>query len=238
MPKDDTDRRADHRNFYVKRVGRKLRKAQRFYLDTERVKYDVANSLIEIPNGHRVDLAGYFGNRSEIWLEIGFGSGEHLLHQAKRNNDVGLIGCEVYLNGVASFLSKLQSETVTNIGLFTDDVRNLFDWLPDRSIDRVFLLYPDPWPKKKHHRRRFVNPDFLNPLARIMAMGAILRIATDIPDYARQTIEQLYRHSDFVWLAETASDWQHPWSDWIPTRYEQKAVREGRVPIYLTFQKV
>ena len=113
---------------------------------------------------------------------------------------------------------------------------HLFDVLPERSIDRAFLLYPDPWPKKRHHRRRFVTPDHLDPLAHVMKPGAILRVATDIPDYVRQTMEEV-PPAGFTWLGETASDWRDPWDDWHSTRYEQKALRAGRVPHYMTFER-
>ena len=120
--------------------------------------------------------------------------------------------------------------------LAQSDVRDMFDVLPDGCIARAFLLYPDPWPKTRHHRRRFVTPEHLEPLARVMRPGAIFRVATDIPDYVRQTLEQVPRHG-FTWLAECAADWRRPWDDWISTRYEQKALREGRVPHYLTFRR-
>ena len=226
------------RNIYVKRVGRKLRKAQQSYLEHNLPVYDLLQYLTNTPEGQRIDLQGYFKQLELIWLEIGFGSGEHLIHQAKLNPNAGLIGCEVFLNGVASLLGKLQNKRFSNIGLFTHDVRDLFDLLPDRSMSRVFLLYPDPWPKKRHYRRRFVNPDFLNPLARIMTKGAELRIATDIPDYCRQAIEELNKHPQFNWPVESMSDWQQSWPDWHSTRYEQKAIREGRKPIYMTFIRI
>jgi tRNA (guanine-N7-)-methyltransferase len=116
------------------------------------------------------------------------------------------------------------------------DVRDLFDVLPQASVSRAFLNYPDPWPKKRHHRRRFVTPEYLIPLAQVMKPGAQLRVATDIPDYVRQTLEEVPQHG-FDWRAETPDDWRTPWQDWPSTRYEQKALREGRVPHYLTFRR-
>ncbi|MCB1369194.1 MAG: tRNA (guanosine(46)-N7)-methyltransferase TrmB, partial [Rhodobacteraceae bacterium] len=170
--------------------------------------------------------------------EIGFGGGEHMVHMAAANPDIGIIGCEPFINGVAMLLGKIRAAGVDNLAVHPDDVRDLFDVLPDASINRAFLLYPDPWPKKRHHRRRFVTPEFLDPLARVMRPGAILRVATDIGDYVRQTLEQMQAHAGFDWLADGPDDWRKPWDDWHSTRYEQKALREGRIPHYLTFRRV
>ena len=233
MPQTDTH----IRNIYVKRVGRKLRSSQNTYLDQTLPKYDLQNQIVEIDGQKQIDLNSYFRNTSFLWLEIGFGSGEHLIHQAKLNPNIGLIGCEVYLNGIASLLGKLHHNPIPNIGLFSGDIRDLFDLLPNQCLNRVFLLYPDPWPKNRHFRRRFVNPEFLNPLAKAMKHGAELRIATDIPDYCRQTIEQLHCSPYFTWKVGNFRDWRIPWSDWISTRYELKAKRERRTPIYLTYNR-
>jgi len=172
-----------------------------------------------------------------LWLEIGFGGGEHLVHMAGNNPGVGFIGCEPYINGVAMLLGKVRRLAVQNLRIHAGDARDLFDVLPEASVQKAFLLYPDPWPKKRHHRRRFVTPEHLAPLARVMAPGAELRVATDIADYVRQTLEQVPRHG-FEWLAEEADDWRQPWDDWLSTRYEQKAIREGRPQHYLTFRRI
>ena len=134
---------------------------------------------------------------------------------------------------LAGKLSKLE---LANVRIHPGDVRDLFDVLPDGSIDSVFLLYPDPWPKKRHHRRRFVTSEYLIELQRVMKTGALLKIATDIPDYVRQSLQEVCKHQ-FSWTATDAQDWRVCWSDWIPTRYESKALREGRRPYYLTFEK-
>ncbi len=155
----------------------------------------------------------------------------------QQNPDVGLIGAEPYINGVAMLLGKLRQAEAQNISIHPGDVRDLFDVLPDRSVARAFLLYPDPWPKKRHHRRRFVTPEHLEPLARVLQSGAIFRVATDIPDYVRQTLEIVPKQG-FEWLCEGPEDWREPWTDWISTRYEQKALREGRTPHYLTFRRL
>ncbi len=228
---------APWRNFYGRFKGKGLRKSQEAYLDEDLASLSPGAVDWEVnPDRHPIDLKDYFGAR-DIWLEIGFGGGEHLVHQAARRPDIGIIGCEPYINGVAMLLGKIRAVGVENLGVYPGDVRNMFDVLPDGSIARAFLLYPDPWPKKRHHRRRFVTPEHLQPLARVLRPGAIFRVATDIPDYVRQSLQEVPRHG-FEWLAERPADWRQPWEDWIPTRYEQKALREGRTPHYLTFRKV
>ena len=187
------------------------------------------------PDRAPLDLAALFGGR-DVWLEIGFGGGEHLVHQAAQNPQVGIIGAEPYINGVAMLLGKVRRAGVDNLAVYPGDARDLMDVLSPASISRAFLLYPDPWPKKRHHRRRFVTQEHLLPLAGVMQPGAILRIATDIPDYVRQALEEVPR-AGFEWLATRPGDWRTPWDDWLSTRYEQKALREGRVPHYLTFRR-
>ncbi len=225
-----------HRNFYGRRHGKTLNSAQKGYLTDDLAA--LAPGPVgwdENPERNPLDLAARFGERS-VWLEIGFGGGEHMVHQAAANRDIALIGAEPFINGVAMLLGKIRKAEVTNVAVHPGDVRDLFDVLPDKSVAKAFLLYPDPWPKSRHHRRRFVTPEYLAPLARIMAPDAELRVATDIPDYVRQALEQIPK-AGFRWVAETAEDWRRPWPDWISTRYEQKALREGRRPHYLTFQR-
>jgi tRNA (guanine-N7-)-methyltransferase len=224
------------RNFYGRRRGKHLRESQEAYLAEDLAAYSPGPvGWDENPERKPLDLAALFGGR-EVWLEVGFGGGEHMVHQAGLNPDIGLIGCEPYINGIAMLLGKLRRADLDNVAIHPGDVRDLFDVLPDASIGRAFLLYPDPWPKARHHRRRFVTPEHLVPLARVLKPGAIFRVATDIPDYVRQTLEQVPRHG-FDWLAEGPADWRAPWDDWLSTRYEQKALREGRVPHYLTFRR-
>lgn len=172
-----------------------------------------------------------------LWLEIGFGGGEHLVHQAVTYPGAHIIGCEPYMNGVAMLLGKIRQSEATNLNVHPGDVRNLFDVLSTACVDKAFLLYPDPWPKKRHHRRRFVTQEHLEPLARVLKPGAEFRVATDIPDYVRQTLIEVPK-AGFEWRAECPEDWRNPWSDWISTRYEQKALREDRTPHYLTFRRL
>lgn len=235
--KDTHPSGAPWRNFYGRFKGKGLRPSQEAYLDEDLAALSPGPvGWDENPERRPLDVGALFGGKP-LWLEIGFGGGEHLVHQAAANPEVGIIGCEPYINGVAMLLGKIRRANVTNLRVHPGDVRDLFDVLPDRIVEKCFLLYPDPWPKKRHHRRRFVTPEHLEPLARVMAPGAEFRVATDIPDYVRQTLQEVPRHG-FEWLAERPSDWRAPWGDWLSTRYEQKALREGRVPHYLTFRRV
>jgi len=227
---------APWRNFYGRRKGHNLKPSQERYLAEDLAALAPGPVGWEVnPERRPLDLAALFGQR-DVWLEIGFGGGEHLIHQALRNPDVGIIGAEPYINGVAMLLGKVRGAGCGNLRIHPGDARDLFDVLQAGSISRAFLLYPDPWPKARHHRRRFVTPEHLEPLARCLRPGAILRVATDIPDYVRQTLGEVPR-AGFDWLAEGPQDWRAPWEDWIPTRYERKALREGRVPHYLTFRR-
>ncbi len=175
-----------------------------------------------------------FDTDGEIWLEVGFGAGEHLVAQAQANPSVTLIGCEHYVDGVASCLSKLEAERVENARIHHGDARDLMDAMPESGIARAFLLYPDPWPKAKHHKRRFVSTENLDSFARILRSGAHLRIASDIPDYIDWTREHVGPHSGFALVSDTGT----AWDDWPGTRYEAKALREGRTPAYLTYERV
>ena len=236
MPEHTHRSGAPRRNFYGRIKGKALKKSQKAYLDEDLAKLSPGPvGWDENPERTPLDLDALFGGKP-VWLEIGFGGGEHMVHQAEANPDVGIIGAEPYINGVAMLLGKIRRAGVENLAVHPGDARDLMDVLPENSIARAFLLYPDPWPKKRHHRRRFVTPEHLDPLARVLQPGAVFRVATDIPDYVRQTLEQVPRHG-FDWLAERPADWREPWGDWISTRYEQKALREGRTPHYLTFRK-
>lgn len=227
---------APWRNFYGRIHGKGLRDAQKRYMDDLVDLTPGAVSWEENPNREPIDLAQLFGEKP-VWLEVGFGSGEHMIHQAKSNVGVGIIGAEPYINGVATALGKRRDAAVDNICIHAGDARDLMDVIPQGSIAKAFLLYPDPWPKARHHRRRFVTQEHLVPLHKILAPGAEFRIATDIPDYVRQAMEEVPK-AGFEWLANRASDWRQPWADWMSTRYEQKALREGRVPHYLTFRRL
>lgn len=237
---DTTDKHpsgAPWRNFYGRFKGKTLRPEQQRRLDEDLPALRVLGvDWEENPERAQIDPSALFGG-APVWLEVGFGSGEHMVHQAQHNPNVGIIGCEPYVNGVAVAIGKIHAAGVSNLRLHPGDARDLFDVLPEGSLDKAFLLYPDPWPKARHHRRRFVTPEHLEPLHRALKPGAEFRVASDIPDYIRQAIEEIPR-AGFEWLAEGPADWREPWGDWLSTRYEQKALREGRVPHYLTFRRL
>lgn len=222
---------AERRNFYGRVHGKTLRQSQKTYLDEDLARLSLQGvTLEENPDRRPIDLAHFQGK--PLWLEVGFGGGEHLVHMAARYPQVEIIGCEPFVNGIAMLLGKIRQAGVQNLSLHPGDVRDLFDVLPDGCLSKVFLNYPDPWPKARHHRRRFVTPEYLGPLARCMAAGAELRVATDIPDYVRQTLEEV-PPAGFDLIRQTGLG--AGWDDWLSTRYEQKALREGREPHYLTF---
>ena len=157
-------------------------------------------------------------------VEIGFGAGEHLYHQAKLNPDCGFIGCEPFLNGIANLMTQLQEEPLDNLRIWQEDARLLLEKLPENSINKAFILFPDPWPKLRHHKRRLVKHDLLDQLSHIMPSGSLLRMATDHHGYASWMLAQILSHSKFEWSANSQKDWQQAPSDWISTRYQQKAL--------------
>lgn len=171
----------------------------------------------------------------ETRLEIGFGGGEHLIETATREPDVDFFGCEPFVNGMAKLLSRIEARGLTNIRLHQGDAAEVLDLLPDASLSRVYLFYPDPWPKRRHRKRRFVAPENLARLARVLRPGAELRFATDIDDYAAWTLARARACDAFRWPARTAADWREPWEGWTQTKYEAKAMAAGRRPVYLTF---
>lgn len=174
-----------------------------------------------------------------VHLEIGFGGGEHLLHAAARLPDTGFIGVEPFVNGMAKILDYLErTPEQQNIRLYNDDATRLLDWLPNQSLDGIDLLYPDPWPKRKHWKRRFINAYNLDRFARVMKKGALFRFASDIDTYINWTLLHIRHHSAFAWTAQNATDWHSPCTAWSGTRYEAKAIREGRRPAYLDFVRL
>lgn len=233
-PRDETPAAAERRNFYGRVHGKTLRASQKTYLAEDLGKLTLPGVTVEDnPARAPIDVTALFGARP-LWLEVGFGGGEHLVHMAARYPGVGIIGCEPFVNGIAMLLGKIRAAAVENLLIHPGDVRDLFDVLPAASVARCFLNYPDPWPKARHHRRRFVTPGYLGLLARVMQPGAEFRVATDIPDYVRQTLEEVpVAGFDLIHQAGAGGAWE----DWISTRYEQKALREGRAPHYLTFRR-
>ena len=173
----------------------------------------------------------------EVWLEIGFGGGEHLVAQAARRPDVLILGAEPFLNGVASALRHIEEAEVANVRLHNGDARDLMALLPDGSIDRMFILFPDPWPKLRHHKRRLVDAAFLAEVARLMRPGGAMRFATDWADYADQVLTLLPGRTDFAWTAEAADDWRRPPIDHVTTRYEEKRLGDC-APIWLELRRI
>ena len=174
----------------------------------------------------------------EIWLEIGFGAGEHLIAQAASHPEVGFIGCEPFLNGVAAALGGIERAALSNVRLRQGDAQALIEVAPEAMFQRVFILYPDPWPKRRHNKRRLISASLIGALARVVRPGGEVRFATDIDDYAGWTLARFLACPQFRWTARAADDWRSPWQDWRPTRYEAKARREGRGSVYLTFVRV
>jgi tRNA (guanine-N7-)-methyltransferase len=174
---------------------------------------------------------------AEVRLEIGFGGGEHLIGEALRHPNVGFIGVEPFINGMAKALAAIDANRVVNIRLHHGDAADVLAWLPEASLARVDLIYPDPWPKRRHWKRRFVQDERVAAIARVLRGGGEFRFVSDIPDYAAWTLVRLLRSPAFAWSAERADDWRLPWPGFASTRYEAKAQREGRVPCYLSFRR-
>jgi tRNA (guanine-N7-)-methyltransferase len=173
----------------------------------------------------------------EVRLEIGFGGGEHLLHAMRLEPDVGFIGCEPFVNGMAKFLATTAREGLGNFRLWDQDAARLLPRLPAQSLARVDLFYPDPWPKRRQRKRRFISARTLGMIARVLPSGAPFRFASDIDDYVGWTLARVLAGSDFTWSPREADDWRLPYPNWVRTRYEAKAVAAERVPSYLTFTR-
>ena len=218
---------------FGRRSGRKLRPGQRdLYVETlptrsvdlDAVRSQGAKSVFATPP-------------EQVWLEIGFGAGEHVVWQAAHNPAVGIIACEVFRNGIVTCLRELEAAGLDNVRLYTEDARELLDALPDRSIDRAFILFPDPWPKIRHHKRRLISPETLDTLSRLLVDGAELRLGTDDVPYLRVMLAVACGHPDFEWLATRPADWRVRPDDWPQTRYEAKAIEAGRPPAFLRLRR-
>jgi tRNA (guanine-N7-)-methyltransferase len=219
---------------YGRRRGRALRAGQR-----ERQATLLPRLSFELPQGGgHLDPVGLFAAPvRSVWLEIGFGGGEHLAEQAERHPDIGFIGCEAFENGVVKLLGEIARRRLANIRIYPDDGRALLTALAPRSVARVFILFPDPWPKARHHKRRLIAPATLDRLAEIMTDFAKLRLATDDPDYLGWMLEHATAHPAFRWTARRPADWRERSADWPATRYEEKARYAGRVPAFLRFER-
>lgn len=217
---------------YLRSYGRRRGKKQR--PGRERLMDELLPRL-QVQSGTPIPDQFAPGTKT-LWLEIGFGGGEHLAQQAKAHPDIGFIGCEPFLNGVGKLLSQLDHDGLENVRIHADDARDIFPDFPDGCLERVYVLFPDPWPKTKHHKRRLIQTPFLDELARMLQDGGEFRLASDHMGYVRWTLAHVMRHPDFVWLAEVPEDWREPPSDWIGTRYEQKRLA-GDTIVYLRFRR-
>ncbi|MBB4197015.1 tRNA (guanine-N7-)-methyltransferase [Rhodoblastus sphagnicola] len=217
-------------SFFGRRKGKTLRAYQAGLMETL------------LPNV-RVDLSAPVANPSALFsgapddlrLEVGFGGGEHLAADALSNPGRGYIGCEPFVNGVAKLMAQIAAQDLRNIRVHPGDAGDMIDALPAASLSGACILYADPWPKRRHRERRFVSDQMLTRLARVMRSGAELRFASDIDDYVGWTLARILRSPDFVWPAQSEAEWLAPWPEWSGTRYEAKALLEGRRPVYLTF---
>ena len=218
---------------YGRRRGRPLHRGQQTLIDTL-----LPRLAVTLPHAGGFDPAGLFDPRpTDVWLEIGFGGGEHLAAQAAAHRDMGVIGCEVFENGIAKLLAEVERQALANVRILTDDARLLIAALPQASIGRVFILFPDPWPKQRHHKRRIVAGETLDALAAVMKDGAELRLATDDVAYLGWMLARAPIHPAFAWLAEGPSDWRDRPADWPATRYEAKALAAGRRPYFLRLRR-
>ena len=213
--------------FYGRRQGKRLRPKQ-----AAGISGTLPNLQIDCSGPVRPDSL-CVSDKTAYWLEIGFGGGEHLINNARLHPDIGHLGCEPFINGMAKLVLLIENEGIDAIRLHNDDAVQLLDQLPDASLDRIYLLYPDPWPKRRHNKRRFVSDENLSRMARVLKPGGEFRFASDIDHYVGWTLARILRSPDFVWTAEQPDDWRLPWENWPSTRYEAKAIREGRKSSYL-----
>jgi tRNA (guanine-N7-)-methyltransferase len=221
------------RAFFGRRKGHALRARQVALFDSllPRIALDLSKPA-------PADLRALFDKPLDaVRLEIGFGGAEHLIHQAQLDARSGFIGSDGFINAIGKALTAIEDNHLENVRLHFGDASELIDWLPEGALSRIDLLYPDPWPKRRHWKRRFLQDDSLKRLARILKTDGELRFATDIADYAAYALARVMRSKDFVWTAEQASDWRDPWPDFHPTRYEAKAKRGGRKPAYFIFRR-
>lgn len=230
----DSESQVVPRAFFGRRKGHPLKPRQAALIEAllPRVGLDLTSSP-------PADLRMLFPSPvDDVRLEIGFGGAEHLIAQAKANPRTGFIGTDAFINGVAKALVGIDENKLDNMRLYLGDASELLAWLPAEALARIDLLYPDPWPKRRHWKRRFIQDESLPRLARVLKREGELRFATDVADYAAYALARILRSDDFVWTAECADDWRYPWSGFSGTRYEAKAKREGRTPAYFIFQKL
>src|SRR5450631_585811 len=231
---DDGGALRQHGSFFGRRKGHKLRSHQ-----ADLIEHLLPRLSLDIGKPGPADLAGLFDTPvDDLRLEIGFGGGEHLVAEARAFPKVGFIGCEPYVNGMAKILAQIEAHDIGNIRLFAGDATELLAWVPPRALQRIDLIHPDPWPKRRHWKRRFVQDATVAAIARALKSNGEFRFVSDIDDYCAWTLAHLRHSPDLVWTAERAADWRLPWADYTMTRYGAKAEREGRQAAYLRFKKV
>lgn len=220
------------RAFFGRRKGKRLRAGQE-----ERLAGLLPALRVALPaSGGRLDPTTLFPEpKRAYWLEIGFGGGEHLAHRAAAHPDVGIVGAEPFLNGIVKLLRRIDDESLGNVRIHDEDATALLAALPDACLERVYLLYPDPWPKRRQRKRRFVSDESLGQIARVLKPGGLFRFASDIDDYSGWVLVRAARCEALRWTAERSADWTAPFPGWPGTRYEAKAVAAGRRPTYLEF---
>ena len=219
--------------FFGRRKGHKLRIHQ-----ADLMTRLLPRLAVDIARAAPADLRALFSAPvTDVRLEIGFGGGEHLVAEALAHPEIGFIGCEPYVNGMAKILAQIETRDIHNIRLVAGDAAELLAWAPAGSLARIDLIHPDPWPKRRHWKRRFVNADNVNRFYRLLQPGGEFRFASDIESYVNWTLRHVLDHGGFEWTALHPDDWHQPWEEWISTRYEQKAVREGRTPAYFIFRR-
>ena len=222
-----------HGSFFGRRKGHRLRLHQ-----ADLIEHLLPRLALDIASARPPDLTDLFDPPvGEVRLEIGFGGGEHLIAEARALPDTGFVGCEPYVNGMAKILAQIEAHDIGNIRLFAGDAAELLSWASARSLARVDLIHPDPWPKRRHWKRRFVQDLTVAALARVLKPHGEFRFVSDIDDYCAWTLAHLARAPDFVWTAEQPDDWRLPWAGYTMTRYGRKAEREGRRATYLRFRK-
>ncbi|HYP11066.1 MAG TPA: tRNA (guanosine(46)-N7)-methyltransferase TrmB [Xanthobacteraceae bacterium] len=227
--------RGDVRAFFGRRKGHKLRPRQAGLFETL-----LPRLAIDLKSPAPAELASLFPDQpvAAVCLEIGFGGGEAMLAEAKAHPQTGFLGVEPFVNGMAKALAAIETEGLRNIRLHFDDAVNLIAWLPASSLRRIDLIHPDPWPKRRHWKRRFVQDEMVEQLARILRPGGEFRFVTDVADYAAWTLQRLIRSPHFAWTAQCADDWRNPWPGFVGTRYHAKATREQRSSCFLLFGKL
>jgi tRNA (guanine-N7-)-methyltransferase len=228
----DTPETPERARFFGRSKGKTLRKAQSI------IWADGLSRLKIALNAQPLDPAALFPQSPKaIRLEIGFGGGEHLIHRATENPDSGFIGIEPFVNGMAKLLMEVDKHQIGNIRVFDQDATRLLRKVPPASIAEIDLLYADPWPKRRQRKRRFISEESLGLMARALVPGGIFRFASDIDDYVGWTLARIIPMAQFEWQATGAPDWSIPYDGWPGTRYEAKAINEGRIPTYLTFRR-